>query len=753
MAVAQNIIIFYLFLLLINPANSNCPKSFECGHLGTLEFPLTNRHGCGLFMVENCDTGYPFIQFEGVGHWYALLRITPPNQFLIFDPLLVEHKKNKSCSSLRTVSLPDQSPSTTLTLVLPNNLTVFTCQNQSRNSSEVIQDHFENYNHTYCSPWDVYYTNPETSRVPLTDIPSDCSVTQVPRNLSQDFSGNLWSLLSAEFVIEWNVTEECYRCHHDGGECLTNSMNQFHCYIADSNCPKSFDCGHLRALEFPFTNRNDCGLFMVQNCSSEYPTIQFGAGGPWYNILKNISANKFLISDPLLHELNRTHSCLGLVNSSLPQTPSTTFSVSPNLTVYSCLNLSDSHTETLQDYFENYNHTNCSAYDVYYRNPAATSHDVPVATDIPSECLVNHVPIKSLSKRNWGDNLFELWSHEYVIEWNVSKDCYACHHDGGKCLTNAMNQFHCDRADSRCPASFECGGLGTLEFPLSDRPGCGLFLIENCTEYPVIQFEAGGHWYGVLGKISTNRFFVFDRLLDEYLNLGSCLALRNLSLPAVSASATLTVTPNLTMFTCLIGSTNTETIQDYFENYNRRNCSPFDVYYRYPETSSDVPVTDIPSDCSMVQVPINSSRDSTNLLNLLTPEYVIEWNVSEDCYNCHHSGGKCLTNSMNIFHCERASGGVVLLIIGFLVSFIFWQRKKRRNEDYLLSRNLSFDPSSKSDVDGASTYFGIPIFSYTELEEATSNFDPSKELGDGGFGTVYYGEKFFVKLLSLLGKF
>ncbi|KAH0991071.1 hypothetical protein GBA52_002554 [Prunus armeniaca] len=70
--------------------------------------------------------------------------------------------------------------------------------------------------------------------------------------------------------------------------------------------------------------------------------------------------------------------------------------------------------------------------------------------------------------------------------------------------------------------------------------------------------------------------------------------------------------------------------------------------------------------------------------------------------------------------------------------FLLWHYKQKRAASNFLSRNISSQPHTNSDIEGGVTYFGVPVFTYTELEEATNHFDGEKELGDGGFGTVYY---------------
>ena len=83
--------------------------------------------------------------------------------------------------------------------------------------------------------------------------------------------------------------------------------------------------------------------------------------------------------------------------------------------------------------------------------------------------------------------------------------------------------------------------------------------------------------------------------------------------------------------------------------------------------------------------------------------------------------------------------GLPVFIICSVTLFLIWLYKQRRSASKFVTRSVS-DPYL-NDPEGGSVYYGIPVFSYKDLEEATNYFDIEKELGDGGFGTVYLGKR------------
>ncbi|XP_050269708.1 LEAF RUST 10 DISEASE-RESISTANCE LOCUS RECEPTOR-LIKE PROTEIN KINASE-like 1.3 isoform X9 [Quercus robur] len=194
-----------------------------------------------------------------------------------------------------------------------------------------------------------------------------------------------------------------------------------------------------------------------------------------------------------------------------------------------------------------------------------------------------------------------------------------------------------------------------------------------------------------------------------------------------------------------------------------------------------------PGECKVsvvVPVPVQSSPwtgieieiDQSKLEEAIREGFDVKWKVdTAACLNCTVYKGVCgydlKRNQSTCYYTSPeqksevslrvgiaiAGAAIAGIFLGFLVFSIRKQKKRRAQESKSkdlptppsstggpassnFARSIPSYPYSKSDLEKGSTYFGAQIFSYDELEEATNNFDTSRELGDGGFGTVYYGK-------------
>ncbi|XP_060214762.1 LEAF RUST 10 DISEASE-RESISTANCE LOCUS RECEPTOR-LIKE PROTEIN KINASE-like 1.1 isoform X2 [Lycium barbarum] len=307
------------------------------------------------------------------------------------------------------------------------------------------------------------------------------------------------------------------------------------------------------------------------------------------------------------------------------------------------------------------------------------------------------------------------------------------------------------RNDSTCPKSFSCGNLTDLSFPfsLSTQPECGVMPISGCDAkpYPRIQLLPGGDWYYALGNLYSYTVALGDPKLQTMLSQHKCQVFdKNISLPD-SPSISFAIIPLnfLDFFKCNSTSSSAQNItqkNDHFAGYEMYNdCKGFSIYYkRHRDDDKDNQAGNFPASCSLIKLPIDWRSYDGGLFDFLSPLFLVEWKLSEDCYQCHYSGGQCKTDKTKKIRCTypnnphaQVFGGVGLVMICLVVYFI-WHYKKR-----ILSKKELSD-IFKHDIEGGSIYFGVPVFSYSELEEATHDFNSSRIIGDGGFGTVYYGK-------------
>ncbi|MCD7454781.1 hypothetical protein HAX54_026075 [Datura stramonium] len=203
----------------------------------------------------------------------------------------------------------------------------------------------------------------ESVDVPAGNLPANCSLISLPiRSISDD--GGLFNMLSAVFLVEWKLSEDCFKCHYQGGQCKTDKTNKFHCTlpnyppapghqennlhvqvggfdtaitsfvsfllslllillqakgISNSTCPKSFSCGNITNLSFPLSlsSRPDCGIMFLSGCDAKpNPRIQLLPGGDWYYTKPNNST--VWLWDPKLHAMLRQRNCQAFKQKFLP---------------------------------------------------------------------------------------------------------------------------------------------------------------------------------------------------------------------------------------------------------------------------------------------------------------------------------------------------------------------------------------------------------------------------------------------------
>ncbi|KAB2042175.1 hypothetical protein ES319_D02G198000v1 [Gossypium barbadense] len=327
--------------------------------------------------------------------------------------------------------------------------------------------------------------------------------------------------------------------------------------------------------------------------------------------------------------------------------------------------------------------------------------------------------------------------------------------------------FAVDESFTICRVPRYCGKLN-IKFPFfiqgRDDPRCGYPGFEiHCRNNTKSILSLGDDNYSIDNIFYTNQSVLVSRAVRFETDSICNHKIQNISLPTDRYQLPPEITKIVFLFNCNLTSIpklSPHKIGCPAENETNSTLALF---------NSDPQLKFASENCKeRVVTPVGFDQGEElhveGLLNisLLNRGFVLNLTVS-NCTICENSGGKCgfdystrhfkcfCPDRPHAWHCTHGTntlglklglgiGGSVTVTVMILILCIFVVRRRPASSNFLRGKSPSHLSSTSDLENNATVCFGLPIFSHTELVEATNDFDDDKVLGDGGFGTVYFGK-------------
>ncbi|KAK2970677.1 hypothetical protein RJ640_001937 [Escallonia rubra] len=169
-----------------------------------------------------------------------------------------------------------------------------------------------------------------------------------------------------------------------------------------------------------------CGLCKLDCNEPGLPKIQLVPEGQEFEVVSSLRPGEVLISNELIRRQLSVQSCEAISNLTLPSSPSLSFIIPHNLTVFKC-------DKRLND-LEGYRFQDCNYHTYYYRHPLDLG-SIPSDRDPPPPCRLMQLPSFPLNELpSDASNLFQLLASTFTVELHLSDKCLKCRKRGGLCL-------------------------------------------------------------------------------------------------------------------------------------------------------------------------------------------------------------------------------------------------------------------------------------------------------------------------------